>query len=159
MLWSRLATGWRFYGATRRATSPPSPKGAACASPPGAPEGEPGLIESVRLQASDDGVYVGLYEYWPTDAEYLIAGHVERIGEDGWIRAVEGGTQALGRRAQAGVIAISADDAVYAFDADGTGAWVVETELSLRFSAVLADDSVLVVASDRVVAFGRCERR
>ena len=123
------------------------------ASPPGAPEGEAGLIEWVRLQASDDGVYVGLYEYWPTDAEYLIAGHVERVGEDGWIRAIEGGTQALGPRAQGGVIAISADDAVYAFDADGTEAWVVETELSLRFSAVLADDSVLVVASDRVVAF------
>lgn len=121
--------------------------------PAEAPEDDPGLIESVHLQVTDEGVYVGLYEYWQSDTEFLIAGHVERVGEDGWIRAVEGGTQAVGPRAQGGVIAISGEDVVYAFNPDGTQAWVLETELSLRFDAVSADGSIIMVASDRVVAF------
>ncbi len=119
--------------------------------PPGTPEGLPGTIEFAALEARDEGTYVGMYEYWQSGTEFFVGGHVEQLGDGGWVRPVEGGVQSLGPREGGGVIAVSSDDVVHAFDADGAEAWAVEPGGGLRSDTLLAEGAVVVVAVDRVV--------
>lgn len=121
-------------------------------TPPGAPDEDPNL-DLFDLEATGDEIYVGTLWYWQADGEFFVTGQVERLGEDGWIRELDAGTQAIGPRPHGGVFAYSIDDVLYAFDADGVEDWSVQTDLSLRLSPIAIDDAVVVVAADRVVAF------
>lgn len=121
--------------------------------PPGTPEDAPATPVDEDLKVADDAVYVGLHQYWQSGAEFFVAGHVERLGEAGWVRAVEGGVRAVEPRTQGGVVAGSVDGFLHAFDADGTEAWVVDTDLGLLPDILSADGAIVVISASRIAAF------
>lgn len=71
----------------------------------------------------------------------------------------EGGTQAVGPRVQGGVIAISGEDVVHAFNPAGTEAWVLGTEFSLRFDTVLGVSTVPSTSLDLGPQIGTTQGR